>query len=108
VASLWEQPCLPAGFAGSDKLLHGLMYAILAAATMGGMVVIRRTQIRSYMGVVIGATLYGALLELLQHFCTEYRTGDIVDVYADCLGALAGVLFIALLYYSRQQFKHKK
>ncbi len=107
VLSLWENPVLAPQLTMSDKVLHGLMYSLLSAATMGGCVLIRRTQIRTYVRVVLAATLYGILLELLQHFCTVSRTGELADVYADCLGAIIGVLLIAFLYYSWRQLRSK-
>lgn len=105
VASLWEYPCFPDGFAGSDKLLHGLMYALLSAALMGGFVLIRQARITTYVYTVLATAAYGAIMELLQHFCTSSRTGELADVYADCLGAFIGVLVIALLYYGRRRVK---
>ena len=87
-------------------MLHGLMYSLLSAALMGGFVLIRRARIRNYVLVVLGATLYGVLMEVLQHYCTVSRSGELADVYADCLGAIIGVLLIALVYYGRHRFKH--
>ena len=107
VLSLWENPCLPEGFAGSDKMWHGLMYALLSAALMGGFILIRQARIRMYVYAVLAASAYGALLELLQHCCTATRTGEMMDVYADCLGAIIGVLVVALLYYGRRCVKRK-
>lgn len=103
VASLWEYPIVPNELMGSDKVLHGLMYALLSATLMGAFVFIRRARISMYVYVIIACTCYGALMEVLQRFCTFYRTGEMADIYADSLGAIIGALFIALLYYGRRK-----
>ena len=58
--------------------------------------------------VWIGVVAYGALMEILQRYCTLTRSGEMADIYADCLGAIIGALFIALLYYGRRRVKNKK
>ena len=106
VLSLTESNHLPS-VSLNDKLAHGLSYALLAASLMGALVYNRHGRIRTYLYVCVATTSYGVLMEALQRFCTLSRTGEMADVYADCLGAIIGVLLIALLYYGRHRMRRK-
>ena len=94
IVSLWEQPNVPQTVALHDKIVHGLMYMLLAVSWI---VPIRKSKISYYAFVCVGITLFGALLELLQHYCTITRTGEWLDVLADFFGALLGVILGVLI-----------
>lgn len=97
VLSLWENPQVPPSLHMSDKIMHGLMYTLLAAAWMQPLVRLVRARAVTYLYVFLSVTLYGTLLEVLQRFCTLTRSGEMADVYADALGALLGLLFVYIL-----------
>lgn len=101
IVSLIESPYVPQELSTKDKLLHGLMYTFLAIAWM--IPVDRSTQqsvfsIQLLAGIIVGisVTLYGALMEILQHYCTVTRSGEWQDILADFIGAIVGVLIIIL------------
>ena len=100
VISLWENPQVPRELATSDKLMHGLMYTFLAIAWMAAIaksqIINLKSQIKYSVIVCLSITVFGALLELLQHYCTVTRSGEMMDILADFIGALIGVLLIAL------------
>jgi len=54
------------------------------------------------------AWFYGILMEVLQSTMTMARSGDARDVWANCLGALIGVLLIKLWFSGdrAQRWKH--
>ena len=81
----------------NDKLLHGLMYLALTLASA--------IPTKRYVGVLVAVTLYGALMELLQHYCTLTRSGDLLDLLADFIGAIIGVVCVSLI--KSQVIKHK-
>lgn len=97
VLSLLENPQVPPSIRLSDKILHGLMYTLLAAAWMFPLTRIIRTRAITYLYVFLSVTLYGALMEFLQRFCTLTRSGEMADIYADALGALLGLLVVYIL-----------
>lgn len=101
VLSLTEASQMPS-VQVNDKLVHALMYALLSASLMGAWVYTRRTRVLYYIGACVGATAYGALMELLQTCCTLTRSGDGMDVLADFAGALVGVL-IMVFYHPHKQ-----
>ena len=82
----------------SDKLMHGVMYLLLAVSWM--------IPVRRPVWVCVAVTLYGGLLELLQHTCTLTRSGEWFDLLADFIGALIGVLLMIL--FQRQNAKMQK
>ena len=97
VLSLWENPQVPPSLQLSDKIMHGLMYTFLAMTWMWPLTRIVRTRATTYLYVFLSVTLYGALMEILQRFCTLTRSGEMADIYADALGALLGLLVVYIL-----------
>ena len=88
ILSLTESTYMPS-VSLNDKVAHGLMYTLLAVLWM--------IPVRRPVWVCLGVTAYGTLLELLQHYCTLTRSGEWLDVLADFLGVLIGVLCVAWL-----------
>ena len=105
VVSLWEFPHLPSSIQASDKLIHGFMYALLGIALMVPVYRFSRTRVIPYIYVCGVVTFYGALMEVLQQYCTVSRTGSLNDLCADFIGALIGVLIIFLITRSRDPQK---
>lgn len=97
VLSLWENPQVPPSLQLSDKILHGLMYTFLAMTWMWPLTRIVRTRAITYFYMFLSVTLYGALMEILQRFCTLTRSGEMADIYADAFGALLGLLVVYIL-----------
>ena len=97
ITSLWEQQQIPPAMTMNDKLAHGLLYAILAISMMAGVRRDARMRVRTYLYVCALATSYGALMEILQRYCTLTRSGEMADLYADAIGALIGVIIVAIL-----------
>ena len=90
ILSLTESTHMPA-VSVSDKLMHGVMYLLLAISWM--------IPVRRPVWVCLAVTLYGGLLELLQYACTLTRSGEWMDLLADFLGALIGVLLMILFQW---------
>lgn len=96
IVSLWENPVMPPMMSAKDKLIHGFMYFLLAELWM---IPVRRrfpVRILPYIYVWASVVSYGALMEVLQRFCTLTRSGEIADMYANAIGALIGVAFVAV------------
>lgn len=71
----------------SDELLHGLGYAVLALSACWAR---RVGSVHVAGAVVVAATLYGGLVELLQ-FPLPTRRTSIADAGANTAGAVVGV-----------------
>ena len=96
VLSLTESTHMPS-VSVNDKLVHGVMYAVLAVAWLVPIGLRTRLRVRTYLYVCVGATLYGLLMEVLQRFCTMTRSGNMADLLADFIGAITGVALVAML-----------
>jgi len=103
VLSLWEQPQEPPAFAINDKLVHGVLYAMLAISMIAAVGRDARTRVLPYIYTCVIATSYGALLEILQRFCTLTRSGEMADLYADAIGAIIGVLLVGIFEITRSR-----
>ncbi len=91
VASLIERPQEILDLHASDKVLHGLMYALLGLAAMWGALYNGQSRWLAFIAVAAVVTVYGGCLEWMQYACTETRSGEWADVAADMAGAIAGV-----------------
>ena len=103
VLSLWEAPQLPPPVLSlGDKVLHGLLYTVLAITwafpILKSQIINHKSQIIRSIYVVACVTAYGGLMELLQHCCTRTRSGEWLDVLADFIGAIIGVILCYLLH----------
>jgi VanZ family protein len=103
IASLWENPQMPEAVALTDKTWHLIMYAVLGLALMAAFVANNHSRIYHYVLVWVSVTAYGAMMEVLPHFCTLTRSGEIADLYADALGALIGVALVGIWYAVRKK-----
>lgn len=76
---------------GSDKSHHIIAFAALTGPTA----LFYRQWI---IWVLPGAVMLGGMIELIQPFVG--RTASLMDFYADCVGAILGVVVGRLLYRS--------
>ncbi len=85
------------GFMPTDKLLHALAFGGLALLLVRAARALlpRHPFGRRLVLAVIGASLFGALLELCQSF-VPYRSAEFLDWLADTLGAACAVGLFAL------------
>ena len=99
IMSLTESSYMPS-VSLNDKLMHALLYAVLAAAWW--------LAIKRPVWIIVGVTLYGALLELCQHYCTLTRSGEWLDLLADFVGALIGTMIVFIFENLRSRNLDKK
>ena len=97
ILSLMESNYVPRSLSAQDKLLHGAMYLFLAVSWMVPLAKRFPSRFMPYLWVWGGVVAYGALMEILQRYCTLTRSGEMADLYADMLGALIGVLLVLLI-----------
>ena len=80
----WPRPAGGPLFAGSDKIVHLLLFALLAATA--------RWRFGPSRAVVVAVLAYAALSELVQALWLEERSGDVRDLLADSIGTAIGWL----------------
>lgn len=86
---------------GLDKIIHVFLYLVLGLllkiALHKQFVFSYRRYMAKYYAVTIGI-LYGLLMETFQHFFTASRSFELMDLFADAVGCIAGVLVFILIY----------
>ena len=81
-AMLWPLEAAPPAPDGADKLVHFMAFVALAFP-------LARTGRLGLLPVFIGASAFGAIIELIQP--TFNRSADLNDWVADTLGVLIGI-----------------
>lgn len=79
----------------NDKVVHGAMYAVLAVLLM--LPYSLRSSWRIYLSAFVLAAGYGLLMECLQEYCTSTRTMEALDILANIVGAIIGLLLFAFV-----------
>lgn len=92
-ALFWPRPAGPQGLDGSDKLVHLLLFALLAGTTRW-----RFGPGTALLAAVVG---YAALSELVQALLLPDRSGDLLDLLADVVGVGLGAVIAARLVRAR-------
>ena len=55
--------------------------------------------------IVLFAIVYGIIIEVIQHVATDNRHGDSLDVLANSIGAIVGMLVIRFLFFRKPSLK---
>ncbi|MDA3953977.1 MAG: VanZ family protein [Bacteroidales bacterium] len=85
-------------FNNSDKLIHFILYFMLSVTLQASFIRIalikRKKQILLTLIVVIS---YGLLMEVFQYYFTNNRSAEFLDILANTLGCICGILIIPSL-----------
>lgn len=86
-------------FAGEDKAAHAALFFLLTAAAMWERRQRGRRAILSPW-IPLLCAIFGAMIEVTQHYLIPGRSGDLNDWMADCTGILAALT--AFLFMERR------
>jgi VanZ family protein len=84
-------------FKGSDKIIHFVFYAILVALLSFGYIKSDRFNLSKLLFSAYWSILFGGLIELIQHYIVEGRSGEWEDFLANTIG----IFFSSYLLYRR-------
>jgi VanZ family protein len=76
----------------ADKVVHGIMYFILTVLLIPALLSKKKYTL-SYVFSFLISIFYGLVMEFLQYSITSTRSADILDFFANCIGALLGIIF---------------
>jgi VanZ family protein len=82
-------------FPGMDKIIHGMMYGIFTMLALYEFFKYRRLNFLPFLLIMLAVFFYSILMEIMQYYLIESRSGEVNDVLAN----LAGILFGALLIF---------
>ncbi len=99
-----------------DKLVHVIIYIPLAWTLYYGFKYQNRFFLlkeNTFLFALIIASLYGALMEFLQFVLTQDRAAEFLDIIADMVGVLIGLLtskvgVALILFWNKQWNKYFK
>ena len=94
----------------ADKITHFIFYLVFAFVgcmsvrerTMGNLGLVKTTRV-----VLVLAIIYGILIEILQYTLTTDRMAELGDVFANTLGAFAGIGLIRWVFSKKNPLKWK-
>ena len=85
-----------------DKFAHTVVYAIFAFQVMKGCYRQFSSWYLRYYATriaVITGIIFGLLVEIYQELCLTDRYGDGMDLLADAIGTVIGVVIFRLIFY---------
>ncbi|MBT9188017.1 VanZ family protein [Zobellia russellii] len=93
-----------------DKVVHFSFY--FGAAFLAVLFIKERTKgsvelRKAVLYAVVGAIIYGIIIEVLQYSFTADRHGDILDALANSVGAILGSLAVKSLFSKERWLKWK-
>lgn len=91
--SLMRMPKYNIAISHIDKWQHCIAYFTLSISWL----LTFYKQSKKYL-VVISCILFGIIIEILQQTITSYRTGDYLDIIANSVGVLLGLLFFTVFF----------
>lgn len=80
-----------------DKWAHTVMYCFLSFAVWYDIRCQRLTFARLLALTFVLPALFGGLMELMQAYLTDYRSGEWMDFAADALGAAVGAVYACVV-----------
>ncbi|RIJ43251.1 VanZ family protein [Pontibacter oryzae] len=84
-----------------DSFAHAFMFCVLSFLMIVGMskqFTFPRLRHYAVRGSLLASTMFGIAIELLQHFFIYGRQGDIIDVLANTIGCLFGIVLFKWIY----------
>lgn len=90
-------------FKGFDKLVHGVMYCGLTFLWITGFKrqnKSKKIRANAFVIVLLSAFILGVIMEGMQHFFIKNRYFEVLDLIANGIGCIFGLLFFRLIYKS--------
>jgi len=80
-----------------DKIFHSLAYVVLTALWYYTFYYnLKFNKGKALINAVVISIIFGIVIEVLQGTVTTYRSSDIIDVYANSLGAILAAVVIGI------------
>ena len=84
-----------------DKLVHIVLFGLLmlsCTVALRKQTKIAWAQKNAMVIALLFSIVYGSVIEVVQFFMVQDRTGELYDVLANGIGALLGILFFRIIY----------
>lgn len=89
-----DMTSVPGGyyFEGMDKVVHALMYGIFSLLVTNLYLAIYKIKFWPLLLLVFTTWMYSILMEILQVYLVETRSGELLDAIANLIGIVLGTL----------------
>ena len=84
-----------------DKLVHIVLFGLLmlsCTVALRKQTRIAWAQKNAMVIALLFSVVYGSVIEVVQSFMVQDRTGELYDVLANGIGAFLGILFFRIIY----------
>jgi len=88
-------------FPGFDKIIHAIMYGTLTFFALNEYRIRLKPAFLTLLLILLSVWVYSILMELIQFFFINSRSGDFLDALAN----LAGILFVTALMLGVKRIK---
>lgn len=83
-------------FRGMDKIIHAMMYGAFTYLALNEFLKNFAFRKRSVLIIIVAVFSYSVLMEILQLYLVESRSGEWLDILANLTGILVGLAVILL------------
>lgn len=91
LVSFEKVPSVSISIPGKDKTVHFIFYFFFVVLWAKGLNA--RTK-KQQLSILLVAVIYGIIIEVFQDVFTLTRTADALDVVANSIGAISGIVFL--------------
>jgi VanZ family protein len=91
LVSFEKVPSVSISIPGKDKVVHFFFYFFFVFLWTKALDLKRRNQ---QLCILVIAIIYGIIIEVFQDVFTSTRTADFLDVVANSIGAISGLVFL--------------
>ena len=81
-------------FQGMDKVIHAIMYGLFTILALYEYLKHNRLNFLPVFLIMLTVLFYSILMEIMQYYLVEYRSGEVNDVLANLTGIIIGASLI--------------
>jgi VanZ family protein len=96
--SLIKMPDTGVSIINIDKVYHSFAYFTL---TIVWLLSFYKVPQKKHL-ITLSCIIFGIIIEVLQKVLTDYRTGEILDVFANSLGSLLALFVFSMIFKKKQ------
>ncbi len=83
-------------FPGADKIVHAGIYCVFTILLTKDYFRINTIRWINVGILLLSILVYSIIIEIIQLFLTNYRTGEVLDVVANMVGILLGAVLVII------------
>lgn len=81
-------------FPGMDKVIHAIMYGLFTVLALYEFFRHSHLNFLPFLLIMLAVFFYSILMEIMQYYLVDYRSGEVNDVLANFIGIFIGASLI--------------